>query len=98
MLENNPEIPENTRHTRKYPEIPESKKDTWKYLIVYFVTHTRPEPNPLPGIFRIPDPTRPNIEKPYLLGTVRWGERECWSGISAQQIQRKKNSQSCEFS
>ena len=72
MLENNqknPEIPENTRHTRKYPkypEIPKSKKDTQKYPIVYFNTPTRPEPDPLPGIL---SNTRPNIEKPYPLGT-----------------------------
>ena len=69
----NPEIPENTRHTRKYPkypEIPESKKDTRKYPIVYFDTPTRPEPDPLPGILFN---TRPDIEKPYLLGTVNKG-------------------------
>ena len=59
----NPEIPENTRHTRiypKYPEILESKKDTRKYPIVFFDTPTRPEPDPLPGILSNtrPDPTR----------------------------------------
>ena len=55
--------PRNTRHTRKYPkypEIPERKKDTRKYPIVFFDTPTRPEPDPLPGIFANtrPDPTR----------------------------------------
>ena len=52
-----PEIPGNTQ---EYPEIPESKKDTRKYPIVYFNTPTRPEPDPLPGIFSNtrPDPTR----------------------------------------
>ena len=62
-----PEIPGNTQ---EYPEIPESKKDTRKYPIVYFNTPTRPEPDPLPGIF---SNTRPDIEKPYPLGTG-WGE------------------------
>ena len=44
------------RNTQKYPtypkipEIPERKKDTRKYLIVFFDTPTRPEPDPLPGI------------------------------------------------
>ena len=52
-----PEIPGNTQ---EYPEIPESKKDTRKYPLVYFNTPTRPEPDPLPGIFSNtrPDPTR----------------------------------------
>ena len=50
-----PEIPGNTQ---EYPEIPESKKDTRKYPIVFFNTPTRPEPDPLPGIFSNtrPDP------------------------------------------
>ena len=60
-----PEIPEIPGNTRKYPEIPESKKDTRKYPIVYFVTPVRPKPDPLPGILST---TRPDIEKPYLLG------------------------------
>ena len=61
------------RNTRKYltypeiPEIPESKKDTWKYPIVFFSTPTQPEPDPLPGIL---SNTRPDIEKPYPLGTA----------------------------
>ena len=66
MLENNPEIPENTRHTRKYPEIPERKKDTRKYLIVYFVTPTRPKSDPLPGILST---TRPDL---ILKNPTRW--------------------------
>ena len=56
--------PRNTRHTRKYPkypEIPERKKDTRKYLIVFFDTLTRPEPDLLPGIL---SNTRPDTEKP----------------------------------
>ena len=68
----NPEIPKNARHTRKYPkypEIPESKKDTRKYPILYFNTPTQREPDPLPGFCPIPDPTQPDIEKPYPLGT-----------------------------
>ena len=67
--------PRNTRKYPKYPEypeIPESKKDTRKYPIVIFDTPTRPDPDPLPGILSNPrpDPTRPDIEKPYPLGTV----------------------------
>ena len=59
--------PRNTRKYPtypKYPEIPESKKDTRKYPIVFFTTPTRPDP--LPGIL---SNTRPDIEKPYPLGT-----------------------------
>ena len=61
--------PGNTRHTRKYPkypEIPENKRDTRKYPIVYFDTPNRPQPNQLTGILST---TRPDIEKPYPLGT-----------------------------
>ena len=57
------EIPENTP---EYPELPESKKDTRKYPIVYFNTPTRPEPDPLPGIF---SNTRPD---PILKNPTRW--------------------------
>ena len=61
------------RYTRKYPtypeipEIPENKRDTRKYPIVYFDTPTQPEPDLLPGILFN---TRPDIEKPYPLGTA----------------------------
>ena len=48
------------------PEIPESKKDTRKYPIIYFNTPTRPEPDPLPGIF---SDTRPD---PMLKNPTRW--------------------------
>ena len=57
------------RNTQKYPtylEIPESKKDTRKYLIVYFDTPTRPEPDPLPGIL---SNTRPDL---ILKNPTRW--------------------------
>ena len=60
------------RITRKYPTypeipgLPESKKHTRKYQIVFFDTPTRPEPDPLPGIL---SNTRPDIEKPFPLGT-----------------------------
>ena len=55
--------PRNTRHTQKYPkylEILDSKKDTWKYLIIYFNTPTRTEPDLLPSILSKtqPDPAR----------------------------------------
>ena len=62
------------RNTQKYPtypeipEIPERKKDTRKYPIVFLDTPTRPEPDPLPGIL---SNTRPDIEKPYPLGTAQ---------------------------
>ena len=60
--------PKNTRKYPKYPDIPESKKDIRKYPIVFFDTPTRLEPDPLPGI--LSNPTRPDIEKPYPLGTA----------------------------
>ena len=66
-------ITRNTRNYPEYPELPESKKDTQKYPIVFFNTPTRPEPDPLPGIF---SNTRPDIEKPYPLGTGRQRSEE----------------------
>ena len=62
-----PEIPGNTQ---EYPEIPDSKKipeNTRSYISTLL-----PDPNPTryPVFFLIPDPTRPDIEKPYPLGTV----------------------------
>ena len=61
-----PKKRENIRYTQKYPEIPDSKKDTRKYPIIYFNTPTRPEPDPLPGIF---SNTRPD---PILKNPTRW--------------------------
>ena len=55
------------RNTRKYPtylEIPKSKKDTQKYPIIIFDTPTRPATR-----YFVQSPTRPDIEKPYPLGT-----------------------------
>ena len=50
-----------------YPEIPgKSKNDTRKYPIIYFNTPTRPEPDPLPGIF---SDTRPD---PILKNPTCW--------------------------
>ena len=60
--------PRNTQKYRtypKYPEIPERKKDTQKYPIVFFNTLTRPATR-----YFVQYPTRPDIEKPYPLGTV----------------------------
>ena len=54
------------RNTQKYPEIPERKKDTRKYPIVFFDTPTRPA-----TLYFVQYLTRPNIEKPYPLGTAR---------------------------
>ena len=53
-----PEIPE------MYPEIPESKKGTRKYPIIFSDTPTRPATR-----YFVQYPTRPDIEKPYPLGT-----------------------------
>ena len=58
--------PRITRKSPTYPEIPERKKDTRKYQIVFFDTLTRPDPAPLPSVL---SNTRPDIEKPYPLGT-----------------------------
>ena len=60
--------PRNTRKYPTYPEIPEIKKDTRKYPIIYFYTPTRPT-RPATRYF-VQYPTRPDIEKPYPLGTV----------------------------
>ena len=59
--------PRNTQKYPTYPEIPERKKDTRKYPIVIFDTPTRPEPDPLPGIF---SDTRPD---PILKNPTRCG-------------------------
>ena len=58
-----------------YPEIPKSKKDAQKYLIIEFNTPTGPEPDPLLGIF---SKTRPDIEKPYPLGTAARSSSSQW--------------------
>ena len=42
--------------------MPESKKDSRKYLIIYFNSPTRPELDPLPGVF-FQYQTQPNILK-----------------------------------
>ena len=52
-------------NTQEYPEIPESKKDTRKYPVVHFNTPTQPGTR---YFFKYPN--RPDIEKPYPLGTV----------------------------
>ena len=67
-----PETPKNTRHTRKYPKYPKVKKITgitWLYISTLL-----PDPNPTYYLVfcSIPNPTWPDIEKPYPLGTV-WG-------------------------
>ena len=70
-----PEIPGNTQ---EYPEIPDSKKDTRKYPIIYFNTPTRPEPDPLPGIFSNtrPDPILKNPTRWALMGSM---QMEIWA-------------------
>ena len=57
--------PEILGNTQEYPEIPEIKKDTRKYPILYFNTPTRPATR-----YFFQYPTRPDIEKPYPLGTA----------------------------
>ena len=76
--------PRNTQKYPKYPEIPESKKDTQKYPIVFFDTPSRPATR-----YFFQYPTRPNIEKPYSLGTVPsqfvpLNQREPWPTIFNQ--------------
>jgi len=71
-----PKKRENIRYTQKYPEIP---RNTRKYPTVKkipentrsYISTLLPDPNPTryPVFFLIPDPTRPDIEKPYPLGT-----------------------------
>ena len=64
------ELPGITRKYPEYPELPESKKDTRKYPIVFSTLLPDPNPTRYPVFFPIPDPTRPDIEKPYSLGTA----------------------------
>ena len=72
MLENNqknpeiPKIPGNTRNTRKYPKVKNIPGNTRSYFSTLL-----PDPNPTryPVFCPIPDPTRPDSEKPYPLGT-----------------------------
>ena len=51
-------------YSQKYLKILKSKKDARKYLIIFFNTPTRPELDPLLGIF---SNNRSNNEKPYPL-------------------------------
>ena len=62
-----PELPGNTRNTRNYPRVKKIPENTRSYFSILL-----PDPNPIryPVFFPIPDPTRPDIEKPYPLGTV----------------------------
>ena len=68
MISNLPQkyqqIPKNTRNYPRVKKIPENTR-------LYFST-LLPDPNPTryPVFFPIPDPSRPDIEKPYPLGTV----------------------------
>ena len=62
--------PRNTRKYPTYPRYPKVKKvpgNTWSYFLTLL-----PNPNPTryPVFCPIPDPTRPDIEKPYPLGTA----------------------------
>ena len=61
-----PDIPRNTRHTRKYPKEKKIPGNTRSYFSTLL-----PDPNPTryPVFCSIPDPTRPDTEKPYPLGT-----------------------------
>ena len=63
----NPEIPQNTRHTRKY----QKEKKIPRNIRSYFWT-LLPDPNPTryPVFCPIPDPAQPDVEKPYPLGTA----------------------------
>ena len=54
----------------KYLGMTESTKGARKYPIIYFNSPTRPEPDPLPVFFYFEYLSRPDIEKPYSLGTV----------------------------
>ena len=62
-----PDIPGNTRNTRKYPKVKKIPGNTRSYFLTLL-----PDPNPTryPVFCPIPDPTRPDIEKPYPLATA----------------------------
>ena len=57
----------------KYPKVKKIPGNTRSYFSTLL-----PDPNPTryPVFCSIPDPTRPDIEKPYLLGTEYIGGRE----------------------
>ena len=59
-----PDIPRNTRKYRKVKKIPGNTRSYFSTLV--------PDPNltRYPVFCPIPDPTRPDIEKPYPLGTA----------------------------
>ena len=59
-----PDIPRNTRNTRKYPKEKKIPGNTRSYFSTLLPD---PNPNPLPGIL---SNSRPDIEKPYPLGTA----------------------------
>ena len=91
---------DDTQYTQKYPEIPENKKDTRKYPIIYFNTPTRPEPDPLPGIFSNtrPDPTRcwktlPVGHCPRDSGPVNY---TWWTGVGARDAYAFKHYVECD--
>ena len=80
MLKNNPSIyretqkylkisnmPGYTRKSRKYSKVKKIPGNTRLYILILL-----PNPNPTryPVFCSIPDPTQPDIEKPYPLGTV----------------------------
>ena len=60
-----PEIPEIPGNTQIYPKANKIPGNTRSYISTLL-----PDPNPTryPVFCPIPDPTRPDIEKPYLLG------------------------------
>ena len=72
-----PDIPGNTRSTRKYPKEKNIPGNTRSYFSTLL-----PDPNPTryPVFCSIPDPTRPDTEKPYPLGTV-WDRIYCGGGV-----------------
>ena len=67
-----PEIPGNTRKKRRYPEIPD------RIFQHSYPTRTRPATR-----YFVQYPTRPDIEKPYPLGTVCATCLE-WSNVMAR--------------
>ena len=78
-----PEIP---RNTRKYPTVKKIPENTRSYISTLL-----PDPNPTryPVFFLIPDPTRPDIEKPYPLGTgCELGALQCIVWVALDYLER----------
>ena len=78
-----PEIPGNTRKKKRYPEIPD------RIFRHSYPTRTRPATR-----YFVQYPTRPDIEKPYPLGTAH---RQCRLFFAMPKVQSAKCNEKSNF-